>query len=329
MDEKWPFVILYLRGIKDIKFLGEIQKKQLQELLLSIVRIKDYSQLRYNDVQQSILSIITRPYQAKLSDILRETSALAKEMHKLVGTHHQSVASIMEDIDVELSKGDNPALILAGIRDALKDVAIKMEQDVSSLTTLSYKDSLTGLANRRAFDKFLDECVERWQKEQTQLSLIFFDIDDFKKFNDTYGHLTGDQILCTLAAQAKDIIAQYEDAFSRILAARYGGEEFALILSGKAAGQSSKIAEQLRRLIQKTALRLRDTDSKVLKSGLYITVSLGVADIRPMWEGAFQTNLIDYADKALYHAKSKGKNCTVLYTPEKPEAYSLVSSASL
>jgi diguanylate cyclase (GGDEF)-like protein len=325
MDEKWPFVILYLRGIKDNHLLGEVQKNQMQELLLSVVYGEEYSSSRFDEVQKSIFSIITRPYQTKLNDILRETSALAKDMQKLIGTHHRNVSSIMDNIDTELSMGGDPAIILSEIRDALKDVALKMEQDVNSLTTLASKDSLTDLANRRAFDKFLDERLEDWKTARTPLSLILFDIDNFKKFNDTYGHLVGDQILCALAAQMRQILISFENENSRILAARYGGEEFAVILSGVAAEQAVEIAEQLRRHIHKTNFRLRDADSTVLESGLHISVSLGVADIWEKWGGAYQTNLVDCADKALYHAKGKGKNCTVRYTPDKAEAYTLIT----
>ena len=324
LDGKWPLLILYLRGIRDIKSLSEVQKTQMQELLLSILRGKDYSQTRYDEVQASILSIITLSYQEKLNQFVRETSELAKDIYSLFGKHQQNVSTIVHNVDTGLAKGSDPATLLAGIRDALKDVVAKMEQDASVLVNLSHKDSLTGLANRRFFDTFLDECVERWKTTRENVSLIMFDIDRFKKFNDTYGHLVGDQVLRTLAVQVRNIIAPLEDGSSKELAARYGGEEFCILLSGREPEQAVRIGEQLRKTVQKTGLLLRDAGGKVLESGLRVTISVGIADIWPKWEGAFQTNLVDCADKALYHAKSSGRNCTVRYTPDAPTSYTLI-----
>ena len=324
LDNKWPLVILYLRGIRDVKSLSEVQKSRMQELLLSVLRTKDYSQARYDEVQLSIQSIITLSYQEKLNEVVRQTSELAKDVHGMFGRHRQEVSTVVRNVDEELAKGADPALLLSGIRDALKDVVAKMEQDVSVLASLSHKDSLTGLANRRSFDAFLDECVERWNVNREPVSLIMFDIDHFKKFNDTYGHLVGDQVLRTLAAQVRDIAASLEDGSSRLLAARYGGEEFVMLLCGKAAGQSLQIAERLRKTVQKTSLLLRDADGQVVESGLRVTISLGIADIWPKWGGSFQTNLVDSADKALYHAKHNGRNCTVRHTPEAAKSYTPV-----
>ena len=325
LDSKWPLVILYLRGIGDFSSLSEVQKSQMQELLLSILRTKDYSQARYNEVQSSMLSIITLSYQEKLNQIVRETSELAKDVHSMFGKHQQEVSLIVQNADAELAKGGDPAFLLAEIRDSLKGVVAKMEQDANVLVSLSHKDSLTGLANRRFFDTFLDECVERWNTTQETVSLIMFDIDRFKKFNDTYGHLVGDQVLRTLAVQVQNIIAPLQDGSSKVLAARYGGEEFCILLSGGVTRQAVRIAEQLRKTVQKTSLLLRDAAGKVLESGLKVTISVGIADIWPKWGGAFQTNLVDCADKALYHAKNSGRNCTVRYTPEGDKTYTVIS----
>ena len=326
LDGKWPLVILYLRGIRDINCLSEIQKSQLQELLLSILQSKEYSQARYDEVQAAILSIMTLSHQNKLNEILRETSELAKDVRSLFGKHQQEVSLVAQNVDRELANGADPAFLLAGIRDELKDVVAKMEQDANALVTLSHKDSLTGLANRRSFDTFLDQCVERWQANHESISLIMFDIDRFKKFNDTYGHLVGDQVLRTLASQVQKITADLTNDTSQVLAARYGGEEFCIVLSGQAAARSTDIGEKLRKTIQKTALLLKDADGNVLESGLRVTISVGIADIHAKWVGAFQTNLVDCADKALYHAKNSGRNCTVRYTPDERKSYTVVSA---
>ena len=324
LDSKWPLIILYLRGIKDTSFLSEVQKADMQELLLSILQRKDFSQAGFDDAQQRMYTIITSTYTEKIKEIARETSELAKDMHVMFGRHREDVSDIAHSVDSDLAKGGDPALLLAGLRDALKDVVAKMEQDADTLVSLSQKDSLTGMANRRCFDSCLEEAVKAWLENGQRLSLIMFDIDHFKKFNDTYGHLVGDQVLCTLANQVEKIIAPLDDGTGNILAARYGGEEFSIILRGDVASRAVSLGEVLRKTIQKTGLLLRDTQNQVIQSKLRVTVSVGVASMWIGWKGAYQSNIVDSADKALYHAKRLGRNCTVQYLPEEKNIYQRV-----
>jgi diguanylate cyclase (GGDEF)-like protein len=325
LDEKWPLVILTLRSVKDARRLSETQKARLHEILLAVLRAKDYSQTRYEEVQESIYSALTLHIQEKLDQVLREISGLTKDMCNLFGKHQETVSVIAQDVETGLTDGSDPVFVLSEIRGALKDVVTKMQQDASNLVELAHKDSLTGLANRRHLEDFLDQCVERWKTRQESVSLIMCDIDHFKKFNDTYGHPIGDQVLRTLADQMRDIAAPFQDDAHGVLVARYGGEEFCVVLSGMKPSQVIRIAEQLRKTIEKSKLRLLDSSDNVLKKGLHVTISLGIADLWPQWEGSYQANLVDYADKALYHAKSSGRNRTARYTPDAAETYALVS----
>lgn len=324
-DGKWPMLILYLRGIRDACYLSEVQKSQMQELLVEVLRNKDFSIKSFTDVNTRIFAIITEKFNEELREIARETSQLAKDMHDIFGKRQAEVADLAEKVDEDLAKGVEPASLLAGLRDTLKNVASQMEQDNTMLAALSNKDSLTGLNNRRSFDSFLAAAVEEWQKSGEPLSLIMFDIDNFKKFNDTYGHLAGDQVLTTLARQVEGILAPLENGTSRIMAARYGGEEFAVVLLGNAARNPVATAEKIRTTVERTVMRLRDSDDNVLERKLRITVSLGVATARVDWPGAYQMNLIDFADKSLYQAKRYGRNCTVQYLPERKDMYARVN----
>jgi len=166
LDGKWPLLILYLRGIRDIESLTEVQKTQMHELLRSILNAKDFSQTHFREAQMSILSIITRSYQERLNQFARETAELAKDMRSLFGKHQREVSVIVKNTDAGLARGSDPVHLLSEIRDVLKGVVAKMEEDANTLVNLSQKDSLTGLANRRSFDSFLNECVERWQKNR-------------------------------------------------------------------------------------------------------------------------------------------------------------------
>lgn len=325
LDGKWPLLVLYLRGIRDVCYLSEVQKAHLQELLVETLQKKDFSSENYDRTHTRIYGIITSGFNEKLGEIARETSQLAKDMHSLFGKHLNDVTILADHVDEELAKGVEPASLLAGLRDALKSVALRMERDNSALAALSHKDGLTGLDNRRSFDEFLHAAVENWLSTGEPLSLIMFDIDHFKKFNDAFGHLAGDQVLCTLAAQVLKILPRLGGDSSKKLAARYGGEEFAIVLQGPVAERADRIAEEIRKTVETSCLLLRDSDNNILERKLRITVSMGVASAWKGWPGAHQTNLIDFADKCLYQAKRNGRNCTVLYRPESKELYERVS----
>ncbi|MDR0827112.1 MAG: GGDEF domain-containing protein [Desulfovibrio sp.] len=325
MDGKWPLMVLLLRGVKDFHFLSEVQKSAMQTLMLDILRNKDFSDNNFLKVQGIFFDIVTQPLVDKIEEVSRETFALANDMTELFGRHKTEVANAANGVDADLSKGKNPAELLSSLRDTLKGVVAKMEEDAAFFEGLSHKDSLTGLANRRAFDEFLNMAISNWVTSKASVSLIMFDIDHFKKFNDTYGHLVGDQVLRTLAEQIKRIVAPLDNGNSNILGARYGGEEFAVILHGDIADRAVAIAEVIRKTVQKTTLLLRDKDEKVVHSGLRITISAGVATAWTGWGGVYQSNLIDSADKALYHAKHMGRNCTVRFDPNSAEGYILVT----
>lgn len=327
-DGKWLMLILYLRGIKDASYLSEVQKSQLQELLVEILRAKEFDDKNYVQANSRIYRIITMKFHEELREIARETSQLAKDMHAIFGKRQSDVANIAEKVDIDLANGVEPASLLAGLRDTLKSVASQMEQDNSMLAVLSKKDGLTGLDNRRSFDAFLSAAVEVWLEKGKDLSLIMFDIDNFKQFNDTYGHLAGDQVLMSLARQLEAILAPVQKSKSRVMAARYGGEEFAVVLSGSAARNAVEIAEKIRTTVERTIMRLRDSENNVLERKLRITVSVGVASAHTGWPGAYQMNLIDFADKSLYQAKRFGRNCTVQYMPDSRQIYARVAPAA-
>jgi len=326
LDEKWPLLILYLRGIKNQLVLTDSQKAKMQDLLLHILQSGDFGDDNYQKMMESMFGIVTMPHDEKLATVTREVVELNKEMERILGRHTRDVMTVTQNMDNSIAKGQDPALILTGMRTALKDVIAKMEEDTRTLKTLSHKDSLTGIANRRFFDDFLDESVNEWQQRQTPVSLIIFDIDHFKNFNDTYGHLVGDNILRTLGSKVQKLVASLPvNEGSGVLFARYGGEEFAVILRGDATEQDAALGERIRDTIQNTNLVLRDAANNVVKNDLRVTVSVGVTRLWPGWKGVMQTNLIDGADKALYHAKQNGRNRSAQYVPET-ESFRFIDS---
>ncbi len=165
------------------------------------------------------------------------------------------------------------------------------------LVMLSTVDSLTGLSNRRAFDEFLSKEWNRALRGGYQISMILLDIDFFKQYNDTYGHLKGDECLQQVAKVLKRIPRRPGD-----IAARFGGEEFMIILTMTDLKNAVKIAENIRKAM--IDLSIPHETSGVFH---YVTVSLGVAALRPERHMS-AADLIEHADKALYQAKHEGRN---------------------
>jgi diguanylate cyclase (GGDEF)-like protein len=161
-------------------------------------------------------------------------------------------------------------------------------------------DGLTGVANRRKFDDYLNLEWQRLARENLPLSLLLCDVDFFKNYNDTYGHLTGDHCLQKIAKTLKLSIKRPTD-----LLARYGGEEFAVILSNTDFHGAVYLAEQIRQEVYN--LKIIHAQSLVDK---FVTLSIGVATVFPDLENSPNT-LIETVDKALYAAKAQGRNCIV------------------
>lgn len=164
---------------------------------------------------------------------------------------------------------------------------------VSKLQSLAATDALTGLINRRQFNHQLDAEIARARRYRAPMSLGLFDIDDFKKINDFYGHQTGDRILKELGALITNNVREAD------IPARYGGEEFALILPETGQIDAYDLLERLRAIIERTVFCLPDNP-------MTVTISVGVAQLDP--ERAKSFELIEKADAALYEAKKQGKN---------------------
>jgi diguanylate cyclase (GGDEF)-like protein len=163
-------------------------------------------------------------------------------------------------------------------------------EEIYRLTTV---DGLTQIYNKRYFLETLEREISRAHRYHRDLSLIMFDIDYFKKVNDTHGHLAGDAVLKQLASVLKARIRR-ED-----IMARYGGEEFAIILPEIGVSNALTFAEKVRKLIEKTQFKFEDQN-------IPVTVSIGVAAVAPGVQTA--VDFIKVADDKLYQAKIEGRN---------------------
>ncbi|MFO0794004.1 MAG: diguanylate cyclase [Candidatus Brocadiaceae bacterium] len=185
----------------------------------------------------------------------------------------------------------------------LREMALQLEASNKLLEHLSYRDSLTGIANRRYLEEFIEQEWKRAVREVYPISLIFVDIDHFKAFNDAYGHPAGDECLRQIARALTNSIKRPAD-----IIARYGGEEFIAVLPGTDAAGAFSVAELMKANV--VGLGIEHASSQVINN---VSVSIGVATALPDRYNT-PSSLIANADKALYKAKSGGRNRVAMAT---------------
>ena len=176
-----------------------------------------------------------------------------------------------------------------------------LQENLEAIRAETLTDPLTGLGNRKYFDRAVADSVTTSTANGRPLSLLMFDIDHFKSFNDNYGHLTGDQVLRLVALSLKQTIKGQD------IIARYGGEEFAVVLPNTAMRQALTVADHIRRAVMAKELKKKSTGEILGR----ITISVGVSTLQP---GDDIYTLIERADLCLYAAKRNGRNRVICET---------------
>ncbi|PIR01423.1 MAG: hypothetical protein COV66_01290 [Nitrospinae bacterium CG11_big_fil_rev_8_21_14_0_20_45_15] len=187
------------------------------------------------------------------------------------------------------------------VENELRESQRQLKESNIALKKITQLDGLTGVANRYCFDSFISNEIKRSTRDNTSISLIMIDIDFFKKYNDRYGHLAGDECLRRVANVMKDALHRPSD-----LLARYGGEEFVVTLPGSNEEGAFILAEKLRKSVENLKIEHRDSEPNKL-----VTISLGVFTTAPNEKNTAKS-IIAKADKALYQAKHNGRNCVVV-----------------
>ena len=178
-----------------------------------------------------------------------------------------------------------------------KNEISNLQHSLEAIRAESLTDPLTGLGNRKYFDRSIDAAVATALSNGEPLSLLMFDIDHFKSFNDLYGHLTGDQVLRLVGMSLKQTIKGQD------ITARYGGEEFAVVLP-TGLRQALTVADHIRRAVMAKELKKKSTGEILGR----VTISVGVSMPKP---GDDTDSLIERADACLYAAKRNGRNRVV------------------
>lgn len=229
------------------------------------------------------------------------TESLAGMSEKIGASDREGLRAIVEGLVATAKEMEESNHKLEERLSASKQEINELQVNLEAVRTESLTDPLTQLANRKFFDTTLDEAIALAREGNEPLALMLTDIDHFKKFNDTFGHLTGDQVLRLVAMSVKQNVKGQDTA------ARYGGEEFAVILPNTALRSAITVADHIRRAVMTKELMKRSTGEHLGR----VTISIGVAALQP---GDTATMLIGRADACLYAAKRNGRNRVICET---------------
>jgi len=175
---------------------------------------------------------------------------------------------------------------------------MSLEEANKELGVLSQTDGLTGLFNRTHWENCLQTEYKRWTRSQNTSSLVMLDIDHFKKVNDSYGHMVGDEVIRHISALIREHVRETD------ISGRYGGEEFAILLADTSAKNAFVFAERLRKKVEEAVVKYNEIE-------LQYTISLGVAEVDSTTKN--YEAWIESADASLYHAKENGRNRVSIY----------------
>jgi diguanylate cyclase len=281
---------------------------------------------RLNLSRAELVDLYIETYQTKLNGELNQPAELVEKIaHELYNEiqvlikgatrHNEEIShgsSKLEEIAKEVTNEDIQRVLsrimheVKGLKSINRKFIKKLEQQTKEIERLRDElrkvkeeanvDALTGLRNRRSFERTLQEFFRDYKKFGYPFSLIMMDLDNFKDVNDTYGHLVGDRVLKEIG----NILRNYLRA--KDIPARTGGEEFAIILPGVTKKEAMMVAERLRKVISKHPIR---TDSAEIR----VTASFGVAEINENYDEP--EDILREADRNLYQAKRTGKDKVV------------------
>jgi diguanylate cyclase len=297
----------YFRGANK-KLIAEVQKLLDSNQPISEKTIQELnSKYISNDFDKKVVEESSSRVQQIMSDVLKAIDSSADDSKSFSSDLEVFTNDIEKNQSGDLSKIVSKLVIKTKEFKNKSDVLNKkLEQSRAEVDNLKATlhdasaqmmvDALSGIANRKAFDEAISRTTIVAKSESRHLCLLMIDIDHFKSFNDTYGHLVGDQVIKIVATAMKDMIK------GKDFVARYGGEEFAVLLPDTPLKGAQIVAESIRSNIASRELRRKDSH----ESYGQITVSIGIALFRPVHDDTDE--FISRADKALYTSKKQGRN---------------------
>jgi diguanylate cyclase len=275
--------------------LSEIDLEQIYETYLSPTRLTERIDKVGNQVMGEIEQVMAM-IDAAAGSANSYTESLADMSEKLGNSKdREGLRTIVESLVQTAKEMEASNLKLEERLNASKQEIDELQVNLEAVRTESLTDPLTQLANRKFFDTTLEQAIEDARTTNEPLSLLMTDIDHFKNFNDSFGHLTGDQVLRLVAMSVKQNVKGQDTA------ARYGGEEFAIVLPNTVLRSAITVADHIRRAVMTKELMKRSTGEHLGR----VTISVGVATWR---KNDTAQMLIERSDACLYAAKRHGRN---------------------
>ena len=303
--ESWDDILVQIADLIQVIRTRTLQEKQgIEEFLVQlgerfqeVNRQLQGSEKYYDDAHQAGEQLDS-DVKAGISGIdisVRDATDLA-QLRADVQTHVDAVlVHLAKHRDEEKKRYQEAKAQVSSMSGRLQDLeneTAELRSRIKQERNQAKVDPLTGIPNRLAYEERLKYEVARWKRFATPLVLVMWDIDLFKKVNDSFGHRAGDKVLRTIARTLESSIRETD------FVARYGGEEFVQLMTGSSLEECLQVADKIREAIKKTGFHFRD-------QAITITASCGLAELR---DGDSVEQWFERADKALYKAKQEGRN---------------------
>ncbi len=263
------------------RHLGDVSDAEISKMRMSLEQMLDATAGQIGEFGGDV---------AHFSGVLSESDSALRDSHD-----PESLAELLSNLSRETARTHARSTQVEGSLKAMSEELAELRSEVERLNRDSMTDQLTSIANRRAFDATLAELIAESGKSGAPLCLVMVDIDHFKSFNDSHGHVLGDQVIRFVAQEMQQCTK------GRDMVARYGGEEFALLLPKTPLDGAEMLADSIRSLIEAQSIVDEQTGNDVGN----VTVSMGVAQFR---QYDLSKDLVERADRALYASKERGRN---------------------
>jgi diguanylate cyclase (GGDEF)-like protein len=279
LNESFDNVIV----IDDLKPIGILTTKDVMRLI----------------IENKNLDLPVHEYMSSPVDTVHKNISIKKTLEFIKGKNYKRAVAVDDDgkISGVVSQKELIALtysqwavLMKEHEEKLSEVNLLLKSQNREFATMASTDALTGLFNRHKFSELFISTYKTMTQRESELSLILLDIDFFKKINDTYGHNNGDEVLIKVAHTLKSAIRNID------IVCRWGGEEFIILLPTASIINAIDIADKIRVLIENMPMELAKS----------VTISCGVSSVK---NGDSMKDAVERADKALYLAKTSGRNC--------------------
>ncbi|WP_243438379.1 GGDEF domain-containing protein [Fundidesulfovibrio soli] len=309
-DVRWKSLFLFVSFIKEIQFLSSAQKEDIQLIALEALKSLKFDNDSFADVSNRIGARVTSESIDSVNKMFDEIVQAINASKEVIKKRCNNLVDFNNELSNDMRKFSSIEEAVQFVNRNVSEFADLLAQDAESLDAICNLDPLTGLRNRRCFELTVEQLVKSTFEGSRPAYVAMLDVDNFKKFNDSYGHLVGDQVLREVGNLLNEVESKANSPQSGFLAGRYGGEEFVVYLDGVDDEKAFMVAEHIRRSLESKVFKARDVDGALLYGGLKITCSIGLAKLHNDGGKQCYLSALKRADEALYFSKKSGKNRT-------------------